>query len=57
MPRVISERRDAEELLFLSRFASPGVSQTNNGLLENGMHTQTVSWGVVIMCRYLDIWL
>ena len=43
--------------MFLSRFTQPGVSQTSNGGLENGIHTQAVSWGVVTIRLYLDIWL
>ena len=37
--------RDAEELLFLSRLAQPGVSQISKGGLENGGHTPAVRWG------------
>ena len=33
------------------------VSQTSNGELENGIRTQAVSWGVVMICLYLDILL
>ena len=43
--------------MFLSRLAQPGVSQTSNGGLENGMHPPAVSWGMVVVCLYLDMLL
>ena len=42
---------------MLSRLARPGVSQTSNGVLESGIHTQAVSLGVVMIRLYLDILL
>ena len=50
----VTGRRGA---LFLLRLARSGVSQTSNGGLENGIHTQAVSWGGVMICLYLDILL
>ena len=43
--------------MFLSRLDQPGGSQTSHGGLENGMHTQEVSWVVVLICISLAIWL
>ena len=45
MPHAISERRDAERLPFLSRWAQPGASLTSQGGLANGMHFQAASPG------------
>ena len=45
MPHAISERRDAERLPFLSRWAQPGASLTSQGGLANGMHSQEASPG------------
>ena len=42
-PHAISERRDAERLPFLSRWAQPGASLTSQGGLANGMHFQAAS--------------
>jgi len=56
MPHAISERRDAERLLFLSRWAQPGASLTSQGGLANGMHSQAVSWVVVLICLSRAIW-
>ena len=39
------------------RLARSGVSQTSNGGLGNGIRTQAVSRGVVMICLYLDILL
>ena len=55
MPRVFRSDGTQRSWLFLSRLAQPGISQTSNGGLENGIHTQAVSWGVVMICLYLDI--
>ena len=43
MPHTISERRDAERLPFLSRWAQPGASLTSQGGMANGMHSQAAS--------------
>ena len=56
MPHAISERRDAERLPFLSRWAQPGASQTSQGGLANAMHPQAVSWVVVLICLSRAIW-
>ena len=56
MPHAISERRDAERLPFLSRWAQPGASLTSQGGLANGMHSQAVSWVVVLICLSRAIW-
>ena len=45
MPHAITERRDAERLPFLSRWAQPGASLTSQGGLANGMHSQEASPG------------
>ena len=45
MPHAILERRDAERLPFLSRWAQPGASLTSQGGLANGMHSQAASPG------------
>ena len=45
MPHAISERRDAERLPFLSRWAQPGASLTSQGGMANGMHSQAASPG------------
>ena len=45
MPHAITERRDAERLPFLSRWAQPGASLTSQGGLANGMHFQAASPG------------
>ena len=47
MPHAITERRDAERLPFLSRWAQPGASLTSQGGLANGMHSQAASPGAV----------
>ena len=39
----ISERRDTEKLLFLSRLVQRGDSQTRQGGLERWMYTLAVS--------------
>ena len=41
----ISARRDAEELLFLSRLAQPGVSRTSQGGLEIKVERKTRAAG------------
>ena len=56
MPHAITERRDAERLPFLSRWAQPGASLTSQGGLANGMHSQAVSWVVVLICLPRAIW-
>ena len=56
MPHAITERRDAERLPFLSRWAQPGASLTSQGGLANGMHSQAVSWVVVLICLSRAIW-
>ena len=45
IPHAISERRDAEWLPSLSRWAQPGASLTSQGGLANEMHSQAASPG------------
>ena len=45
MPDAISERRDAERLPLMSRWAQPGARLTSQGGLANGMHSQAASPG------------
>lgn len=52
VPHVLSEQRGAKRLLSLSRWAKPGASQPSQGGLAYAMHSQAVSWVMVLICRF-----